>query len=134
MTSARCATPMSVHQRIGYPFLLADVCGRAAGHAGQHRSVTALERAARRRSRFPAVQAPSGSAALGMAVARARVRAGLSQPRLAALLGVTVTCVQHWEGAKRTSSRGNLAALELALGVVLRAAAGDDQQRGEAAA
>ena len=63
-------------------------------------------------------QAPSGSPAIGAAIRGARERAGMSQRRLAAAAGVTQTCIQHWEGAKRMPGTEGLARLERVLGPV----------------
>ena len=64
----------------------------------------------------PAAQAPSGSPAVAAAIRDARVRAGLTQRRLAAVVDVTEVCVQLWERAQRTPGSESWEQLELALG------------------
>jgi len=61
-------------------------------------------------------QPPTGSLPVATAIRSARHRAGLSQARLAALLGVTPTCIQHWEYAKRTPGPRTWVRLEEILG------------------
>jgi len=62
------------------------------------------------------VQAPSGSPAVAAAIREARVRAGLTQRCLAAVVDVTEVCVQLWERAARTPGAESWEQLELALG------------------
>jgi hypothetical protein len=69
-----------------------------------------------RGKRAPAVQAPSGSAAVAAAIREARVRAGLTQRRLAAVVDVTEQCVQMWERAARAPGPEKWVQLELTLG------------------
>lgn len=61
-------------------------------------------------------QAPSGAEAIAAAIVRSRRRAGLSQRRLAAAVGVTQVAVQYWESAKRTPGEKSWVQLELTLG------------------
>ena len=68
-----------------------------------------------RRRRY-ARRVPSGSADLGTAILEGRRRAGMSQLRLAAVLGVTKTAVRNWEHARRTPGPESWVQLELALG------------------
>lgn len=66
--------------------------------------------------RAVSVQAPSGSPAVAAAIREARVRAGLTQRRLAAVVDVTEVCVQLWERAERTPGPEKWVQLELTLG------------------
>ena len=109
--SSRCGLVLRRLERAGGPAVLEDpVCGRRAGHAGQH-----LSEAAMRRRRY-ARRVPSGSDDVGAAIRSARRGAGMSQRRLAAALGVTVTAVRHWEHAGRTPGDRSWVQLELTLG------------------
>ena len=129
----RCGQVLRRLERPGRPVFDDPVCGRPAGHTGQHDSVPAIRR--RRYTR----RVPSGSPEIAVAIWEARRKAGMSQRRLAAVLGVTQTAVRHYEHADRTPSAATWVQLELALGPlgVVRdrpAEAGDDGQRqGEAA-
>jgi DNA-binding XRE family transcriptional regulator len=109
-SSSRCGQPMRRYEIPGHPALPGHdpVCGRRAGHPGWHVSEDALRR--------QPPQAPSGSPAAAAAIRSARVRAGLSQYRLAAAVGVSRSCVQMYEDARRTPSAGAWVQLELALG------------------
>ena len=71
---------------------------------------------ARGKAARPAVQAPSGSAEVAAAIREARVRAGLTQVRLAAVVDVTEQCVQMWERAERKPGAEKWVQLELTLG------------------
>ena len=86
------------------------VCGRRAGHPGQH-----LSEAVMRRRRY-ARRAPSGSADIAAAILAARREAGMSQLSLAAALGVTKTAVRNWEHARRAPAPESWVQLELTLG------------------
>ena len=124
--SPLCGQPMRRNER-GVAILEDPVCGRRAGHPGQHLSESVM-----RRRRY-ARRVPSGSPDIGAAILEARRRAGLSQRRLAAVLGVTTTAVRHWEHADRAPGQESWVQLELALGplgVVREAgpdAAGEEQ-------
>lgn len=110
----RCGHPMLNYEtRLGVPILDDPVCGRRPGHGGRHRSVPAMERARRRGATR---QPPSGSLVVAAKIRAARRRAGMSQRRLAAVVGVTETAVQHWEYAKRVPGEHSWVQLELALG------------------
>ena len=65
-----------------------------------------------RRSR----QVPTGSPDIAAVIRRAREEAGLSQYRLAAAVGVSRSCVQMYEDARRTPSAEMWVQLELTLG------------------
>ncbi len=104
----RCGHPMRRYEIPGHPVLDDPACGRRPGHPGPHISTVAL-----RRQR---PQGPSGSAAAAAAIRRARVRAGLSQYRLAAAIGVSRSAVQMWEDARRAPGEQSWIQLELALG------------------
>jgi ribosome-binding protein aMBF1 (putative translation factor) len=109
--SPRCGVTLRFAERPGWSPVLEDpVCGRRAGHRGQHRTQAAMARQRR------AAQAPSGSPALAAAIRAAREQAGISQRSLAAVLGVTPACVQLYEYAKRTPSPETWVQLELTLG------------------
>jgi transcriptional regulator with XRE-family HTH domain len=71
---------------------------------------------ARVRAPRPSRQAPSGSPVVAAAIREAREAAGMSQRRLAIVVGVTETAIQHYEYAKRTPSAETWVQLELALG------------------
>ena len=107
--AARCGQPMRRNER-SVPVLEDPVCGRRAGHPGQH-----LSEAVMRRRRY-ARRTPSGSPAIGMAIREARRREGMSQRRLAAIVGVTQPCVGLWERAQATPGPENWVQLQLALG------------------
>ena len=64
----------------------------------------------------PARQPVAGLPAVAAGIRRARERAGLSQRALAAAVGVTESCVQLWEYAKRTPGEQSWVQLELTLG------------------
>jgi ribosome-binding protein aMBF1 (putative translation factor) len=102
---------MRLYETAGHPVLdvlVGPACGRRAGHPGRHISAASLRRRA--------AQAPSGSPAVAALIREARKRAGMTQRRLAAVLGVTATAVQHYEYGKRTPSEERWIQLELALG------------------
>ena len=90
----------------------ARACAKPAGHRGKHLSAAAI-RAARQRA---ATQPPTGSPLVAAVIRQARDRAAWSRPRLAAVVGVSATAVQHWEQGKRTPSAASWVQLELALG------------------
>jgi DNA-binding transcriptional regulator YiaG len=114
VTAPRCRRPMERYEPRGWPPVLEDpVCGRKAGHPGRCRSEMSIK-LARRRGWKP--QPPTGSPVIGAAIRRARKRARMSQSRLAEAMGVTVMCVQHWEGARRMPSLSALARLTRVLG------------------
>ena len=92
----------------GRPAFGDSACGRRAGHPGLCRSAESLSR---QRS-----QAPSGSPEVAAVIREARRKAGLTQRRLAALLGFTEQCVQCWEQATRTPGPESWVQLELTLG------------------
>jgi DNA-binding XRE family transcriptional regulator len=69
-----------------------------------------------RGKRAPAVQVPSGSAEVAAAIREARAAAGLTQRRLAAVVGVSEISVQLYERAERTPSAKTWIQLELTLG------------------
>ena len=71
---------------------------------------------ARGKAARPAVQAPSGSAEVAAAIREARAAAGLTQRRLAAVVGVSEISVQLYERAERTPSAKTWVQLELTLG------------------
>lgn len=134
---AICGHPMRRYEtprRGGIPDYL--TCGRRPGHPGRHESTLYV------RARYAAGQPPTGSRALAAALRRAREQAGLSQYRLAAVVGVSRSAVQMWEDARRTPGPESWVQLELALGPLgvvrerdRRAEAGDERQRqGEEAA
>ena len=133
--SLRCGMLIKRNERT-IPVLDDPVCGRRAGHAGQHRSTIALTAARWRR----VTQASSGRPAVAAAIREAREAAGLSQRRLAAVLGVTDVCVGLWERAQRTPGPDSWVQLELTLGPlgVVRErgveAEAEDAATGEAAA
>ena len=108
--SPRCGQVLRRLERPGRAVLEDPVCGRRAGHTGQH-----LSEAAMRQRRY-ARRAPTGSPAIAVAIWEARRRAGMSQLRLAAAVGVTQMAVRLWEQAQRTPSGENWIQLELALG------------------
>lgn len=107
--SPRCAVPMRRNER-DVPVLEDPVCGRRAGHSGQH-----LSEAAVRNRRF-ARRAPSGSPDIAAAILQARQRAGMSQRSLASAVGVTQASVVHWERARLTPGPVSWVQLQLALG------------------
>lgn len=109
--SPRCGRLIKRNERT-IPVLDDPVCGRKAGHPGQHRSTIALGSARWRRVN----QAASGRPAVAAAIREAREAAGLSQRRLAAVLGVTDVCVGLWERAQRTPGETSWTQLELTLG------------------
>ena len=141
MTSPRCARPMRHYELPGLPVLEDPSCGRPEGHHGPCRSPAAMARhAAAQAYRTAGRQAPSGAAVIAAAIAEGRRRAGLSQRRLAVVVGVTEASVQHYENARRTPSARTWIQLELALGPLgvvreagRRAEAGDGQRRGDEA-
>jgi ribosome-binding protein aMBF1 (putative translation factor) len=107
---AICGHPMRRYEtprRGGVPDYL--MCGRRPGHPGRHESTLYVQ--ARRNW-----QPPTGSAAIADALRRARGQAGLSQVRLAAIVGVSPSAVQMWEEARRTPRGENWVQLELTLG------------------
>jgi len=123
---AICGQPMRAWGAPGW-----SACGRRPGHPGVHISAESL---ARRTFR----QAPSGSPAVAEAIRRAREDAGLSQRRLAVLVGVTDVCVGLWERAQRTPGAESWVQLELTLGPLgivrdPKPEAAEGQQRGQAA-
>jgi ribosome-binding protein aMBF1 (putative translation factor) len=105
----RCGHLMRRYEKPGRPCPDYLTCGRRPGHPGRHISAEALR--ARRQD-----QAPSGSPLVAAAIRQAREAAGLSQRRLAAVIGVTETAIQHWEYAKRTPGPESWVQLELTLG------------------
>jgi ribosome-binding protein aMBF1 (putative translation factor) len=107
---AACGEPMRRYEKPGRP-AVPDwlTCGRRRGHPGRHISALSL-------ARRPSRQEPSGSPAVAAVIRQAREAAGLSQRRLAAVVGVTEVCVQLWEGAKRTPGDRSWVQLEFALG------------------
>ena len=107
--SPRCGQPMRRNER-SVPVLEDPACGRRAGHAGQH-----LSEAVMRRRRYARL-VHGGSADIGAAIREARRRAGMSQDRLAAAVGVTQAAVGLWERAQRTPGEQNWVQLELTLG------------------
>jgi len=93
--------------REGIPDYL--TCGRRPGHPGRHEST--LYVAARQ-----TWQPPTGSRPLAAAMRQARTEAGLSQYRLAAIVGVSRSAVQMWEEARRMPQEENWIQLQLTLG------------------
>jgi len=126
--SPRCGQPMRRNER-AVPVLEDPVCGRRAGHTGQHYS----EAFWRRRRYVP--RAPSGTPGIAAAIVDARRRAGMSQRHLAAAVGVTQTAVRLWEHAQRTPGEQNWVQLELTLGPlgVVRDQAPEEQEAADAA-
>jgi DNA-binding transcriptional regulator YiaG len=115
VTAPRCGRPMERYEPRGWPPVLEDpVCGRKENHPGRCRSEMSIALARRRRG--PKSQPPTGSPVIAAAIRRARKRARMSQSRLAEAMGVTVMCVQHWEGARRMPSLSALARLTRVLG------------------
>ena len=138
MTGRLCGEPLRFYEWPGGPAVLDGLtCARRPGHKSKrHRSAAALE-AARQRA---AAQPPTGSTVVAARIRQAREQAAMSRPRLAAVVGVTATAVQHWEEAKRTPSGENWVQLQLALGplgVVREAGTGTEaatrEGQGEAA-
>jgi DNA-binding transcriptional regulator YiaG len=113
VTGLFCGKAVQPKQRPGWPHVFQDTCGRRRGHKGGCRSVTAMRMA---RLRGATRQPPTGSPLVAAAIRSARKGAGLSQRRLALIVGVTETAVQHWEGAKRTPGEDSWVQLELTLG------------------
>lgn len=109
-----CGQPLRFCEQPGGPAVLEPPeCARRAGHKSpRHRSAAAME-AARRRA---VGQAPTGSPLIAAAIRQARERAAMSRPRLAVVVGVSATAVQHWEEAKRTPGEAMWTQLELTLG------------------
>lgn len=68
------------------------------------------------RARANERNAPTGSAVLAAALREAREQAGLSQRRLAAVVGVSRSAVQMYERAARTPGAEVWVQLELTLG------------------
>lgn len=62
-------------------------------------------------------QTPAGSPVVGAAIREARLNAELTQDELAALLGVTQTCVSHWENARRDPGVTDLLRVAATIGV-----------------
>jgi ribosome-binding protein aMBF1 (putative translation factor) len=130
---AICGQPMRRYEtprREGVPDWL--TCGRRPGHPGRHESTLYV------RARADEKQA-TGSPVLAAALREARERAGLSQYRLAAIVGVSRSAVQKWEDAARMPAGDRWVQLELTLGPlgIVRdpgPATGQEQQRGSAAA
>lgn len=127
---AICGQPMRRYEtprRGGIPDYL--TCGRRPGHPGRHESTLYV------RARADEKQA-AGSPVLAAALRAAREQAGLSQYRLAAVVGVSRPAVQQWEAARRMPSGEHWVQLELALGPLgvvreagPRPAAGDGRRR-----
>jgi len=131
VTGPACGEPMRLYEKPGRPAVPDGLaCGRRRGHPGRHISSLAL-------GRRPSRQGPSGSLVVAAAIRQAREGAGLSQRRLAVIVGVTETCVQHWEYARRNPGAQSWVQLELALGplgVVRDAGPGTETAAAEEAA
>jgi DNA-binding XRE family transcriptional regulator len=128
---AICGQPMRRYEkpgREGIPDYL--TCGRRPGHPGRHESTLYV------RAKNETWQPPTGSVVLAAALRQARAEAGLSQYRLAAIVGVSRSAVLNWERAARTPEAENWVQLELALGPlgIVRETAPETQQEADRAA
>jgi ribosome-binding protein aMBF1 (putative translation factor) len=110
---AICGYVMRRRETPGHPVLEDPVCGRRPDHPGRHRSEASMRARARLRAVY---DRHTGSAAAAAVIREARTRAGKSQSDLAAVLGVSQQCVQHWEAARRMPPPEGWVQLELTLG------------------
>lgn len=71
---------------------------------------------------------PNRDNPIGRGIQQARARAGLTQPQLAALVGVTPITISYWEIGHRYPSRDNLIRTAEALHVTTSDLVGDTKE------